>query len=166
ERPSQANRLRRQRLRRIARNNRLDRGLPVCWQPFFWAESSQNPRSKIAHSILRHQISQEPAMKDMKGSRLACAIGVLSLTALLVPLATTSAAQSTTDGAIGGLISDQSGASVPGATVTARNVANNAQAEAVSDGSGRFLVIRLQPGVYAVEASLSGFAPFKRANVI
>jgi len=38
--------------------------------------------------------------------------------------------------------------------------------EAVSDGSGRFLVIRLQPGVYVVEAALSGFTPFRRDNVV
>ena len=39
-------------------------------------------------------------------------------------------AQSTTAGAIGGLVADQSKASVPGATVTVRNVATNAASEA------------------------------------
>ena len=75
-------------------------------------------------------------------------------------------AQSTTAGAIGGLVADQSKASVPGATVTVRNVATNAASDAASDVNGRFLVINLAPGVYTVEVTLSGFSPYKRDNVI
>jgi hypothetical protein len=74
-------------------------------------------------------------------------------------------AQSTVDGAIGGLVSDQSGAVAPGATVVTRNVATNSTAEAVSDGNGRFIVTGLQPGVYAVEISLTGLATQRRDNV-
>ena len=66
-------------------------------------------------------------------------------------------AQSTTAGAIGGLVADQSKASVPGATVTVRNVATNSGIDAVSDVNGRFPVINLAPGVYTVEVTLSGF---------
>ena len=55
---------------------------------------------------------------------------------------------------------------MPGATVTARNVATNSTAEAVTDANGRFQVIRLAPGIYAVEVSLSGFAPYSRDNII
>jgi hypothetical protein len=103
-------------------------------------------------------------MKQLKWSRLACAIGAACV--LVVGGAAPLFAQSTTDGAIGGLVTDQSGASVPGATVTARNLATNAAAEAVTDGTGRYLVIRLQPGVYSVEVNLTGFTPYKRDNVV
>ena len=75
-------------------------------------------------------------------------------------------AQSTTAGAIGGVVADQSKASVPGANVTVRNVATNSASEAVSDGTGRFQIINLAPGVYTVEVALSGFAPYKRDNVV
>ena len=102
-------------------------------------------------------------MKSARWPRLVGAMGAFSIVALC---AAGARAQSTTDGAVGGLVTDQSGASVPGATVTARNVGTNATAEAVSDGTGRFLVIRLQPGVYSVETTLSGFTPVKRDNVI
>jgi Carboxypeptidase regulatory-like domain/TonB dependent receptor len=103
-------------------------------------------------------------MKYVKWSRLACAIGAACV--LMLGAAAPLFAQSTTDGAIGGLVSDQSGGSVPGATVTARNLATNSTAEAVSDGTGRFLVIRLQPGVYSVEVNLTGFTPFKRDSIV
>ena len=69
-------------------------------------------------------------------------------------------AQSTTEGAIGGLVVDQSKAVLPGVTVTARNVATNSATTTTTDESGHFTVIRLQPGTYAVEVTLSGFAPY------
>ena len=57
-------------------------------------------------------------------------------------------AQSTTEGAIGGLVVDQSKGVLPGATVNARNVGTNSTASATTDESGHFTVIRLQPGTY------------------
>ena len=55
-------------------------------------------------------------------------------------------AQSTTEGAIGGTVVDQSKAVVPGATVTAKNLATNSTATATTDASGHFTVIRLHAG--------------------
>jgi hypothetical protein len=103
-------------------------------------------------------------MKCVNRSRFVCGISaVLAVAALANGVAF---AQSTTDGAIGGLVADQTGGSLPGVTVTARNVATNAFAEATTDTTGRFLVIRLQPGVYAVEVSLAGFATQRREKII
>ena len=76
------------------------------------------------------------------------------------------AAQSTTEGAISGVVSDQTDAALPGAAVAVRNIGTNSSAESITDANGRFLVIRLQPGVYSVDVSLSGFTPFKRDAVI
>ena len=67
-------------------------------------------------------------------------------------------AQSTTEGAIGGLVVDQSKGVLPGATVNARNTATNSTASTTTDESGHFTVIRLQPGTYAVDVTLAGFA--------
>ena len=50
--------------------------------------------------------------------------------------------------------------------MTVRNVATNGTGEATTDGTGRFQVIHLAPGVYTMDVSLSGFAPYKRENVI
>src|SRR6185295_7842672 len=102
-------------------------------------------------------------MKHVKWSRLVCAIGMSVIVLMDCPQVS---AQSTTEGAIGGLVIDPSGAIVPGATATARNIATNSTGEAVTDANGRFQVIRLAPGTYAVEVSLSGFAPYRRDNII
>ena len=75
-------------------------------------------------------------------------------------------AQSTTEGAIGGLVVDQSKGTLPGVTVNARNVATNGTASTTTDESGHFTVIRLQPGTYAVEVTLGGFAPYTRTSVV
>ena len=56
---------------------------------------------------------------------LVLAMGLLGITAF---------AQSTTDGAIGGTVTDQSGAVIPGATVKATNLGTNAVSTATSDG--------------------------------
>ena len=75
-------------------------------------------------------------------------------------------AQSTTEGAIGGTVTDQTKAVVPGATVTAKNNATNTTTTAVTDASGHFTVIRLNPGTYTVDVSLSGFTPFNQGGII
>ncbi|OFW15770.1 MAG: hypothetical protein A3F69_01180 [Acidobacteria bacterium RIFCSPLOWO2_12_FULL_66_10] len=103
-------------------------------------------------------------MKYFNGSRQRCAISVAVV--VIVTHCSGLFAQSTTEGAIGGLVVDQSKAIVPGASVTVRNVATNGTGEATTDGTGRFQVIHLAPGVYTMDVSLSGFAPYKRENVI
>ncbi len=74
-------------------------------------------------------------------------------------------AQSTTDGAIGGTVTDQSGAVVPNSTVTSTNLGTGSTSTGVSDGSGRYLLIHLQPGVYSLEITGSGFGAFKATNI-
>jgi hypothetical protein len=74
-------------------------------------------------------------------------------------------AQSTTDGAIGGVVTDPSGAVVPGANVTARNLGTSATATGTTDGSGRYIVGHLQPGTYSLEISAKGFAGFKATSI-
>jgi Outer membrane receptor proteins, mostly Fe transport len=66
---------------------------------------------------------------------------------------------------IGGTSQDQTGAVLPGVTVTATNTATNQSRTAVTDKSGRYYIGALQPGVYTISAELSGFAPQKRKDV-
>jgi hypothetical protein len=103
-------------------------------------------------------------MKCFTKLRIA-AIAVVAV-ALIGVSGTTAIAQSTTEGAIGGLVYDPSAAIAPGATVVARNTGTNTTAEGVSDGNGRFLVIGLAPGVYTVEVTLGAIASYRRDNVI
>ena len=87
---------------------------------------------------------------------LVLAMGLLGITAF---------AQSTTDGAIGGTVTDQSGAVIPGATVKATNLGTNAVSTATSDGAGRFRVIQLKPGNYSVEVASGNFTPYKATKL-
>src|SRR5918994_262511 len=59
---------------------------------------------------------------------------------------------------IEGIVSDATGAVLPGVTVTVRNMDTNATRELVSDEGGRYRASALQPGRYEVSAALAGFA--------
>lgn len=64
-----------------------------------------------------------------------------------------------------GSIQDQSGAVLPGVTVTATNNATNQSRTAVTDKSGRYYIGALQPGVYTISVELAGFAPQTRKDL-
>src|SRR5947209_703116 len=76
------------------------------------------------------------------------------------------AAQSTTAGAIGGVVKDQQGAVVQNATVTVKNEETNAEKTGTTDSEGRFNVPQLQPGNYAVTINATGFAAFTQQKVV
>ena len=76
---------------------------------------------------------------------------------LMLSFALASRAQSAVDGAVGGSVLDSTGAAVAGASVTVHNLGTNAQQQAVTDASGYFRVIHLQPGAYEVTIAASGF---------
>jgi len=84
----------------------------------------------------------------------------------LLLFASGSFAQSTTDGAIGGTVTDPSGAVVPSANVTAQNLGTSATSTGSSNSVGRYLISHLQPGTYSLEVTAKGFAGFKATNVI
>jgi outer membrane receptor protein involved in Fe transport len=87
--------------------------------------------------------------------------------ALFVCLAATqsASAQSTTDGAVGGTVTDQSGAVVPNAGVSTENLGTGSKSTSMTDESGRYQIIHLQPGFYSLEITASGFAAFKATRV-
>jgi outer membrane receptor protein involved in Fe transport len=74
-------------------------------------------------------------------------------------------AQSTTDGAIGGTVTDASGGVVPNASITTTNLGMGGKSTGTTDESGRYQIIHLQPGAYSVEVSANGFAAFKATSV-
>jgi hypothetical protein len=65
-------------------------------------------------------------------------------------------------GQITGTVTDPSGAAIPGATITARNVATGAERTASASGSGDFTITNLQPGEYSVSIESSGFAKYQQ----
>jgi outer membrane receptor protein involved in Fe transport len=74
--------------------------------------------------------------------------------------------QSAVDGAIGGTVQDSSGLAIPNAKVTIRNNATNAEQTVVTDESGFFRAIHLQPSTYTVTITAAGFENFKSPEVI
>jgi outer membrane receptor protein involved in Fe transport len=75
-------------------------------------------------------------------------------------------AQSTTTGAIGGVVTNPNKEVVAGASVTVKNVETNKEEAATTDDTGRFKVANLQPGRYSVTVNSSGFSPMTNENVI
>jgi hypothetical protein len=68
-------------------------------------------------------------------------------------------------GAILGTIADQSGAPVPGATVTATNQGTGLKLDTQTDGDGNYTFRNLQPGVYDLATSLQGFREYKKTGI-
>jgi hypothetical protein len=65
-----------------------------------------------------------------------------------------------------GLVRDQTGAALPGATVTVRSVATGATRSAVSDSDGRYRVSALDPGEYELRVELPSFKTVVRPRVV
>jgi len=71
----------------------------------------------------------------------------------------------TNTGQIQGLVKDQNGAVVPGATVTATHVGSKLKVERITDESGQFLFPSLAVGEYTVSASITGFAQLTKTGI-
>ncbi len=65
-------------------------------------------------------------------------------------------------GRIVGTVKDQSGAIVPGATVTVKNVATNAERTSITGTDGSYVMTNLQPGTYSVAVAMTGFNTGKK----
>jgi len=86
--------------------------------------------------------------------------GVLVVLALFLVFSRPAWSQAET-GSISGTVTDQTGAVVPQATVTATSVATGASRTVQSGSQGQYAVQELLPGVYTVSVTASGFAAFK-----
>jgi hypothetical protein len=87
---------------------------------------------------------------------------VCGLFASILVLPSVAAAQ----GAIAGLVSDPSGAVLPGVTVEAASPALIEKVRAVvTDGTGQYLIVNLPPGAYTITFTLPGFNTFRREGI-
>lgn len=94
-------------------------------------------------------------------SKYWCRLLVLSLFALAAPALF---AQSGS-GSLAGHVTDQSGAALPGVTITATNDATAFNRSTVTEADGGYRLAALPPGKYTVSADLSGFATVTTKNV-
>lgn len=91
----------------------------------------------------------------MQTPRLGLPVCSLLLVFSLIVSATASA--QTGAAALTGIVTDESGAAVPGATVTATNQATNVDYTAVSNQAGNYIITSVPVGTYVVRAELARF---------
>ena len=68
-------------------------------------------------------------------------------------------------GGIGGLVTDTSGAIVPGVSVSAKNAATGNSQTTVTTAAGLYSFVSLAPGKYEVSATATGFDKIVQQNV-
>jgi hypothetical protein len=69
-------------------------------------------------------------------------------------------------GTITGFVTDQTGAAIPAATVTATNVLTGVATVRTTENSGMYLLLNLIPGTYSITVTATGFQTFVRKNVL
>src|SRR5215510_3734077 len=96
--------------------------------------------------------------------KLSCLILGTLLASLLVP--GSAQAQGIGAASIVGVVRDASGAVLPGVTVEASSpVLIEKVRSVVTDGEGRYQLVELRPGTYAVNYTLAGFSVYKREGL-
>jgi len=69
-------------------------------------------------------------------------------------------------GIITGTVTDATGAVVPGAKVTATNVATNVPYSTETTAAGNFTIPSLPPGTYTLRVEARGFKTYERSNLV
>ncbi len=97
---------------------------------------------------------------------LSTRIRLALATFLLIGAVHMAAAQSATDGAIGGTVQDATGGAVPKANVLIHSNDTNAEQTVTADVEGSFRVAHLAPGTYTVTISVPGFNTYKASDAL
>ena len=93
-------------------------------------------------------------------------VGLVALAGVFVYLLLVPSLASAQNAAISGTVSDTTGGVLPGVTVEARSPSMiEGVRAAVTDGSGAYQIVSLEPGTYAVTYSLPGFGTLVRDGI-
>ncbi len=87
------------------------------------------------------------------------------LTALAIVISAGAYAQ-TGAGSLRGYARDESGAVLPGVTVTANSDALMSPSVAVSDNTGQYRILNLPPGDYVLQFEMPGFATYRQEGIV
>lgn len=101
---------------------------------------------------------------DIFGGKMGKNFRILLLAAATFLASAASYAQTT--GSLTGTVTDPNAATIPGATVTARNNATGEGRTATTNDSGVFTMPSLTPGVYTVSVEIAGFKRAMASDVI
>ena len=99
----------------------------------------------------------------MRLSRLVLSLALLVIWAVSV---LPSGAQSVSTGTLVGVVTDQSGAVVPGVTVTLTDISTKTERTTTTNDSGRYVFVNIPPGEYNVTFSKTSFASAKVLNQV
>src|SRR5262245_20647584 len=77
-----------------------------------------------------------------------------------------SSAMAQNQGSLRGYVKDEQGGALPGVTVTATSEALIQPSTAVTEADGAYRLVNLPPGPYTVSAALTGFATYRRTDVL
>jgi hypothetical protein len=102
-----------------------------------------------------------PALRGFIISTVQLVLVCLTLSLPAAP----AAAQDLDNVTITGRLLDQNGAVIPGATIEAILVKTGATRTTVADDEGRYRIIQLEPGVYNLRASSTGFASLEKKEL-
>jgi len=95
--------------------------------------------------------------KFCRARSLAISVTFLMLSVLLAPLFSRPVMAQATTGALKGVVTDDKGAVIADADVSAKNDATGVETKTKSNGEGLYNFPRLQPGVYTVSVQKQGF---------
>ena len=90
----------------------------------------------------------------------------IAIACLVMLIAAAIAEAQTGQGSLRGYIKDEQGGALPGVTVTATSPALIQPTTATTDAEGYYRLINLPPGTYVIKAELTGFAPYRREDVL
>jgi hypothetical protein len=97
--------------------------------------------------------------------KLAFFVGWVACVAVVCTLAVSSAhAQTASSGSISGLVTDPQGGVVPGATVVLTDLATSGKQTSNTNDAGRYIFPVINPGLYDIVVSKSGFKTAKMAQ--
>ena len=90
---------------------------------------------------------------------------LISILIFQTATASTARAQDLDNVTMSGRVMDQTGALVPGASVTARLISTGVERTVVTDTEGRYRLIELEPGLYSVRAAFQNFATEEKSGL-
>src|SRR5262245_52568469 len=97
---------------------------------------------------------------------LAYLVALLMTSAMLLPLASSSTLAQSSKGIVVGTVRDPNGAVVDGATVKITNKATNTSRETTTSSEGAFRLDAVDPGMYKVDVTGTGFKTSSREDVV
>src|SRR5215831_358022 len=132
----------------------------ALWQSY--QAVSNRFESSVLSTVKSHRLQSSLHGGRMRSIRLR--LRVLAILTCLAGHVPSTLAQ-VAGGTITGVVKDQAGAAVPGATITLTDVGTNRQRVVSSSRDGVYAAAGLAPGTYRIDAELSGFKPVRRTGI-